>query len=79
MCHECATKILFDFINIEKWYKRKNPANLWICRVYRFFLGFFKNFENLIFPLFWGLRGERGSADFMSIPVSTRGYNILFK
>lgn len=25
------------------------------------------------------LSGERGSADFMSIPVNTRGYDILFK
>lgn len=25
------------------------------------------------------LSGERGSADFMSIPVNKRGYDILFK
>lgn len=43
------------------------------------FLAIFENFENLIFPLFSGLRGERGSADFMSILVNTRGCDILFK
>jgi hypothetical protein len=60
MRHECATKFLLDFINIEKRYKRKNPANRWICRVYRSFLAFFEKFENFVFPLFSGLRGERG-------------------
>ena len=59
MRHECATKFLFDFINIVKRYK-KNPANHSICRVFRSFWPFFKNFENLIFSLFSGLRGERG-------------------
>jgi len=49
LCHECAIKILRDFINIEKWYKRKNPANRLICRVYRFFLAFFENFEKSLF------------------------------
>jgi hypothetical protein len=52
VCHECATKILFDFINIEKRYKRKNPANRWICRVYRFFWPFLKTLKILFFLCF---------------------------
>jgi hypothetical protein len=33
------------------------------------FLGFFENFENLVFPLFSGLRGERGSCLFLQCAV----------
>ena len=52
MYHECATKFLFDFINIEKRYKRKNPANRWICRVYRSFWPFLKTLFFLCFQAF---------------------------
>ena len=60
VCHECATKILFDFINIEKRYKRKNPANRWICRVYRFFRPFLKTLKILFFLCFRAFAEKEG-------------------
>ncbi|MBE8723394.1 hypothetical protein C4F50_00425 [Flavobacterium sp. KB82] len=35
--HECAINFLIVFINIKKRYKRQNPENLMICRVFRLF------------------------------------------
>ena len=60
VCHECATKILFDFINIEKWYKRKKPANRWICRVYRFFWPFLKTLKILFLLCFRAFAEKEG-------------------
>ncbi len=60
MRHECATKFLFDFINIEKWYKRKNPANRWICRVYRSFWPFLKTLKILFFFCFRAFAEKEG-------------------
>lgn len=59
MCHDSATKFLFDFINIEKQYKRKNPANRSICRVYRSFWPFLKTFKIFFSFVFGPSRRKR--------------------
>jgi hypothetical protein len=60
MRHECATKFLFNFINIEKRYKRKNPANRWICRAYRSFWPFLKTLKILFFLCFRAFAEKEG-------------------
>ena len=59
MRHECATKFLFDFINIVKRYK-KNPANHSIAGFFALFGLFLKTLKILFFLCFRAFAEKEG-------------------